>query len=100
MTQYLKISQLHPFAVIPYRSAAGYDLISCRCATIPPWSRKLILIGIAIQLPPNHYGRIASRSGLALFHNIDVAGGVIDPDARLVLFFVITHLFPLKLLLV
>ena len=31
-------------------------------------------------MPLGTYGRLASRSGLALNHSIDVVGGVIDPD--------------------
>ena len=33
-------------------------------------------------MPHGTYGRIASRSGLALDHGITVRGGVIDPDYR------------------
>jgi dUTP pyrophosphatase len=37
-------------------------------------------LGIALKIPNGYYGRIASRSGLALYHNIHVIGGVIDAD--------------------
>ena len=40
----------------------------------------LIDTEIAAGFPPGTYGRIASRSGLALHHHITVFGGVIDPD--------------------
>ena len=36
--------------------------------------------GLKIALPPGTYGRIASRSGLAVKHNIEVGAGVIDQD--------------------
>ena len=41
-----------------------------------------IYTGIAIKLPPNCFGRIAPRSGLALKNGIDVLAGVIDEDYR------------------
>ena len=36
--------------------------------------------GIAIRPPKHTYGRIASRSGLVLKHNIETKAGVIDAD--------------------
>ena len=44
--------------------------------------RILIGTGIAIELPKGVYGRIASRSGLALKKGLDIGAGVIDPDYR------------------
>ena len=38
--------------------------------------------GLAIAIPPDYYGRIAPRSGLALKKFIDVGAGVIDSDYR------------------
>ena len=40
----------------------------------------LVDLGIALQIPMGYYGRIASRSGLAIHHHIHVGAGVIDPD--------------------
>jgi dUTP pyrophosphatase len=45
-------------------------------------SRELISTGIAVQIPPGSYGRIAPRSGLAYKHFIDVGAGVVDSDYR------------------
>jgi dUTP pyrophosphatase len=42
----------------------------------------LVSTGLQIALPPNHYGRVAPRSGLASKHFIDVGAGVIDEDYR------------------
>ena len=60
--------------------AAGYDLYSLQAYTIPSKNVGLIDTGIAAGFPNGIYGRIASRSGLALHHHITVLGGVIDPD--------------------
>ena len=48
---------------------------------LAPGERKLVSLGLALELPAGCYGRIASRSSLAL-RGIDVAGGMIDPDFR------------------
>ena len=48
---------------------------------ILPGERKLVLLGLALEMPRGCYGRIAPRSSFAL-RGIDVAGGVIDPDFR------------------
>ena len=47
-----------------------------------PFCSKIGVVdtGIATKFPPNTYGRIAGRSGLTVKNNIDVRGGVIDPD--------------------
>jgi dUTP pyrophosphatase len=37
---------------------------------------------LKVALPSGHYGRLASRSGLALNHFIVVGAGVIDADYR------------------
>jgi len=42
----------------------------------------LIPTDLAVELPHNCYGRIASRSGLALNSFIEVAGGVVDRDYK------------------
>ena len=36
--------------------------------------------GLRLYFPPGCYGRLASRSGIALHLGIDVAAGVIDAD--------------------
>jgi len=60
--------------------AAGYDLPSAYDYYIQPNEWRLIKTDISILLPPNTYGRIAPRSGLALTNGIDVLAGVIDQD--------------------
>lgn len=72
-------------AIAPQRSYcqdAGFDLFSAYEEIVPAQSRKLIRTDIGLKLPRGCYGRIAPRSGLALFHSIDVGGGVLDPNYR------------------
>ena len=61
--------------------AAGYDLYSAQGVTIEPHRSQAFDTGIAISLPPDTYGQIASRSSLALL-GIAAVGGVIDRDFR------------------
>jgi len=70
-------------AYIPFRAtpgSAGYDLLSPINIVLPPYSTTNIPTNIAILAPPGTYMRVASRSGLAVKHNLEVTCGVIDPD--------------------
>jgi dUTP pyrophosphatase len=62
--------------------AAGFDLYSDDTADVLPRSQQLISTGISIKLPDRTYGRVASRSGLAVKNGIHVGAGVIDQDYR------------------
>ena len=81
--EHLTVKPMTPSAYIPTRGsddAAGYDLYSVDEGTVEPNGILMMDTGIAIQVPTGTYGRIASRSGLALKHNIEIKAGVIDPD--------------------
>ena len=62
--------------------AAGYDLSAAQAAVVPTHGKCLVKTGLAMALPPECYGRVAPRSGLALKKFIDVGAGVIDTDYR------------------
>jgi len=77
--------KVHPDAKKPAMqnsSDAGYDLFSCERHVIEPMERKLVPVGVAIELPFGYYGRIAPRSGLAIKKGIDVLAGVVDSGFR------------------
>lgn len=79
------VKKLKPTATIPSRGsefAAGYDLYACEDYCIAGGDRILVSTGISIALPFGTYGRIASRSGLAVKQGIEVGAGVIDYDYR------------------
>lgn len=81
----LKVQRLHPAAILPTYAtpfAAGADLYCVEAFTLQPGARYLVPIGLAIEIPPGWYGRVAPRSGLAVKHGIDVLAGVIDADYR------------------
>lgn len=48
---------------------------------VPPGESVLIKTGMAIELPPGTYGRIAPRSSLAI-RGIETGAGVVDRDFR------------------
>ena len=70
-------------AVTPTRATeglVGLDFYSPADYIIPPHSQLLIPTQIKLQIPLGHYGRLASKSGLAILHQLHVEAGVIDPD--------------------
>ena len=102
------VKRLTATATAPKRGssqAAGYDLYADQSGTVPDCSylekivgidcnnnavvRKivttgsyLVSTGIAVKIPIGYYGRVASRSGLAVKNTIEVGAGVIDSDYR------------------
>ena len=61
--------------------AAGWDLASSVAVEVRPGERRLVPLGISVELPKGCYGRIAPRSSWAA-KGVDVAGGVVDADYR------------------
>ena len=79
----LPYTKLLPTACMPTCAtpkSVGLDLYSPTSVLILAHSKMLIDTGIAFQIPMGYYGRIASRSGLAIHHHIHVGAGVVDPD--------------------
>ena len=81
----LNVKRIHENAQLPKKGsllAAGYDLTSVENRTIESFALACISTGLKVEIPLEHYGRVAPRSGLAVKYLIDVAAGVIDPDYR------------------
>ena len=81
--QRLRVKRVTSEAKIPTKEskrAAGHDRYTQEGLTIPAKGQGIIGTGIAIRLPPDTYGRIAPRSGLALKHSLAVNAQVIDAD--------------------
>ena len=81
----MEVKRLNGHAYIPRRAsegAAGYDLFASEDTQVPPRGQMLVSTGISIKMPPGLYGRVASRSGLAVKNGIHVGAGVIDIDYR------------------
>ena len=60
--------------------SVGLDFYSPADYIIPPHSQFLIPTQIKLQIPLGYYGRLASKSSLAVLHQLHVGAGVIDPD--------------------
>ena len=92
----LKYKLLTSKAYQPTRETAGsigYDLRSPRFARVPPKGGTCYLpLEIAFQIPEGHYGRLAPKSGLAIYRSIGVLAGIIDQDYRGEVFvFLVNH---------
>ena len=57
---------------------AGLDLCCIKGGIIWPWSHKVFDTGVHLELPPGTWGKIESKSGLNVKHNIVSCGGTID----------------------
>ena len=60
--------------------SVGLDSYSPANYIIPPHTQLLIPTQIKLRIPLRHYGKLASKSGLAILHQLHVGAGVIDPD--------------------
>ena len=60
--------------------SVGLDFYSPEDYIIPPHSQFLIPTQIKLQIPLGYYGRLASKSSLAVLHQLHVGAGVINPD--------------------
>ena len=81
----LGYKKLSENAVTPSKGsidAAGYDLHSAHDETIPAFGQRLIKTDLQLELPEGCYGRIASRSSIAMNNLISVNAGVVDRDYR------------------
>ena len=70
-------------AVTPTRATealVGLDFYSPANYIIPPCGQLLIPTQIKLGILLGHYGRLASKSGLAILHHLHVGAGVIDPN--------------------
>lgn len=61
-----------------HRQDAGLDLHSMEMATIFPGEAWTFDTGVHIALEPGTYGKIESKSGLNVKHDIVSCGGVVD----------------------
>ena len=78
--KFFKFNKLVPDPKKGTKRSAGYDISSIEDKIIPSGERKAVQTGLRVKMPLGCYGRLASRSSLALYYSIDVVGGVIDPD--------------------
>ena len=78
--QIVKISSKDLTPTRATKHSVGLDFYSPSDCLICPLSPVQIPTQIKIRVPLGHYGRLASKSGLAMKYQIHVGAGVIDPD--------------------
>lgn len=81
----LRVKRHTATATLPQRAtpgSAGYDLCADEDTHIEAGGRQMIKTNLSIEVPTDHYGRVAPRSGLAMKQGINVGAGVIDSDYR------------------
>lgn len=61
--------------------SAGYDLFAPENVRLEAGEQVVVPLGIAVAIPKGHYGKVYSRSGLAL-RRVHAEAGVIDSDYR------------------
>ncbi|KAG6509783.1 hypothetical protein ZIOFF_027788 [Zingiber officinale] len=79
------VTRLSPNVGLPKQKssrATRFDLAASEDVLIPPRDRKLIPTYLRMEIPFRTYDRIATRSGIAWNHSLDVGAGVIDSDYR------------------
>ena len=79
----LQIVKMSAKGLTPTRAtkhSVGLDFYSPSDCLIHPLSQVQIPTQIKIRVPLGHYGRLASKSGLAMKNQMHVGAGVIDPD--------------------
>ena len=84
----VKFRKTSSIALQPTTASAGSpgcNLHSCESKTIRPHSRELFKIDLKMAITKGFYGRIALLSGLSVNHSIDVGGGAVDSDFRVVI---------------
>ena len=62
--------------------SVGYDLFTPIDFRIKPKACKVIFLDYALGIPEGNYGRIMSKSSLALDYGIDVKAGVVNRGYR------------------
>jgi len=60
----------------------GYDLYAVNEVTIPACDSVVVNTGVYLEIPEGYFGKIFSRSGLSVKHDIEVGAGVIDSGYR------------------
>jgi dUTP pyrophosphatase len=85
MERYLRFTRVleFPGAKSPRRAsqkAAGMDLFAAWTVETLPGDRELIPIGLTVDLPTGHFGRITDWSSVAPKKGLHVLMGTIDGD--------------------
>jgi len=61
-----------------YKSDAGYDIKANETIVVPAKGKAIVSTNLYLNIPEGYFGLVYSRSGLSVYHNIEVGAGVID----------------------
>lgn len=61
-----------------HKTDAGLDLYCIDDTTVPARGSAVFRTGVHIELPPNTYGKLESKSGLNTAYSVVCCGGIID----------------------
>lgn len=61
---------------------AGYDFRAPTALTLKAHTSAVIDLRVGVQIPIGYFGKLESKSGLNILHNIQCTGGVIDSGYR------------------
>ena len=62
--------------------SVGYTVCAPSSTSVESNSQKSIALGFTIFIPLELYGHVSPRIGLVTIANVDVAGGIINPNLR------------------
>lgn len=62
--------------------SAGYTILSRISTSIAPGTSQSIPVGVAINIPSDHYAHLAPLTDLATNNGIGILGGIIDSSFR------------------
>ena len=80
---FFPVDSINP--IIPQKQTKGsaaYDLYCYESKFLERGETAAIRTGLGVSIPPHLYGKIESRSSLALNYTVFVLGGIIDSDYR------------------
>lgn len=81
----IKIKKLNDRAFIPtqtHKGDAGFDLYATERVVLRPFERRIVPTGISMAIPMGYYGKIASKSGIAIKKGVTVITETIDSTYR------------------
>lgn len=84
MNDNIQIKLLRAGAKVPERKSpgcAGYDIFAVGDTVVLPESQLIVPVGFALAMPSGTYGRLTSRSSMAML-GVHVNAGVLDGDYR------------------
>lgn len=70
-------------ALMPVRAHeydAGLDIKTPATVVVPPHGSAVVESGVHVVIPHGYYGKLESKSGLNVLHDIVCLGGIIDSD--------------------